>query len=175
MYAAGEVACTGVHGANRLASNSLVEGLVFAHRAARDIAARVGSGELTAHEPVERPGSGALVAAATRSRIQRIASEGPGVIRSAEGLRAAATALAAVRTDANLAEDLVAVPQTAEWETTNVHQVASVLTQAALAREESRGGHFRTDFPLLDKEWQVRLAMRLDPDGALRVTRTNLD
>ncbi len=175
LYAAGEVACTGVHGANRLASNSLVEGLVFAHRAARDIVERVASGELSRREPVPRPGSSALVAAASRSRVQRIASEGPGVIRSAVGLAIAADHLAAVRTDADLAFDVVAVPQTAEWETTNVHQVASVLTQAALVREESRGGHFRVDFPAPDDAWQLRLNLRLDRDGLLEVAPTPLD
>ena len=175
LYAAGEVACTGVHGANRLASNSLVEGLVFAHRAARDIVERVASGELSRRDPVSRPGSSALVAAASRSRVQQIASEGPGVIRSASGLTAAAEKLAAVRTDADLASDVVAVPQTAEWETTNVHQVASVLTQAALAREESRGGHFRVDFPTPDDAWQLRLNLRLDRDGLLEVAPTPLD
>ena len=174
LYAAGEVACTGVHGANRLASNSLVEGLVFAHRAARDIAARVAAGELPRRDPVERPGEGALVAAAARSRIQRAASTGPGVIRSADGLRRAAADLAAVRTDAHRAASVVAAPQTAEWETTNVHQVATLLTQTALARTESRGGHFRSDFPGPDDAWRLRLAASLDPDGTLRIAPTLL-
>jgi len=172
LYAAGEAACTGVHGANRLASNSLLEGLVFAHRAARDIAERVGAGELAQADPVERPGAAALVAAATRSRIQRVASDGPGVLRSAEGLRAAAEVLAKVRTDAHAESGAGAVadPQAAEWETTNVHQVASVLTAVALARTESRGGHFRTDHPAPDDRWRLRLEARLDPSGTLEVT-----
>jgi L-aspartate oxidase len=186
LYAAGEVACTGVHGANRLASNSLLEGLVFAYRAARDIAARVASGALVAADPVERPGSAALVAAVARSRIQRAASEGPGPVRSAESLLAAAGALAAVRTDAHLAPltpaptsagpvPIVAAPQTAEWETTNIHQVASVLTATALERTESRGGHFRTDFPVPDDAWLQRLEVRLDPDGRLVTRRARID
>ncbi|MCC2307370.1 L-aspartate oxidase [Cellulomonas chengniuliangii] len=172
LYAAGEAACTGVHGANRLASNSLLEGLVFAHRAARDIAERVGAGGLTQAEPVERPGAAALVAAATRSRIQRVASDGPGVLRSAEGLRAAAEVLAKVRTDAHAESGAGAVadPQAAEWETTNVHQVASVLTAVSLARTESRGGHFRTDHPAPDDRWRLRLEARLDASGTLEVT-----
>jgi L-aspartate oxidase len=176
LYAAGEVACTGVHGANRLASNSLLEGLVFAHRAARHIAGAVASGALPAVDPVVRTGDEALVAAASRSRVQRIATDGPGVLRSAEGLTRAVTALAAVPTDAHLRVDdgrRLAAPQVAEWETTNVHQVATVLTAAALAREESRGGHVRGDFPERDDErWRLRLELALEPDGTLTARRT---
>ncbi|MFF2833598.1 L-aspartate oxidase [Cellulosimicrobium cellulans] len=169
LYAIGEVACTGVHGANRLASNSLLEGLVFAHRAARQITDRVAAGELEQVEPVRRPGASALVAAAARSRIQSIASAGPGVIRDGDGLAAAAARLAAVRTDAHEASDVVAQPQAAEWETTNVHQVATALTAAAALRTESRGGHFRTDFPDTDPAWERRVLVSLDADGTLLV------
>ncbi|MFJ2519704.1 L-aspartate oxidase [Cellulosimicrobium cellulans] len=169
LYAIGEVACTGVHGANRLASNSLLEGLVFAHRAARQITDRVAAGELEPVEPVRRPGPSALVAAAARSRIQSIASAGPGVIRDGDGLAAAAARLAAVRTDAHEASDVVAQPQAAEWETTNVHQVATALTAAAALRTESRGGHFRTDFPDTDPAWERRVLVSLDADGTLLV------
>lgn len=174
LYAVGEVACTGVHGANRLASNSLLEGLVFAHRAARDVAARLEGGFLTAGDPVERPGDAALVAAAARSRVQRAATDGPGVLRSGDGLRRAAATLAAVPTDAHRRHDdgrALAAPQTAEWETTNVHQVATVLTAAALAREESRGGHARTDFPATSDAWRVRVEVALGADGDVGVTR----
>ena len=175
LYAAGEVACTGVHGANRLASNSLLEGLVFAYRAARDAATLVAAGDLPQRDPVERPGPGMLVAGAARFRIQRAASAGPGVVRSAGGLLQAAVNLAAVRTDAHVAVGVVAAPQVAEWETTNVHQVATVLTETALVRTESRGGHFRSDFPLPDDDWRIRLVASLDPDGVLNVTRTDIE
>jgi L-aspartate oxidase len=174
LYAAGEAACTGVHGANRLASNSLLEGLVFAYRAARDISARVAAGQLPQLDPVPRPGPDALVAAAVRSRIQRAASTGPGVIRSADGLARAAADLAAVRTDAHHGLADVAVPQTGEWETTNVHQVATVLTEAALRRTESRGGHFRSDHPAPDDAWRVRLQATLAPDNTLLLTAAPL-
>ncbi|WP_124344436.1 L-aspartate oxidase, partial [Cellulomonas algicola] len=101
LYAAGEVACTGVHGANRLASNSLLEGLVFSTRAARHIAEKVQAGALPRRTPQERAGDAALVAAAARSRVQRIATDGPGVLRSGDGLTRAVSALAAVPTDAH--------------------------------------------------------------------------
>ncbi|MBO3100786.1 L-aspartate oxidase [Cellulomonas fengjieae] len=176
LYAVGEVACTGVHGANRLASNSLLEGLVFATRAARHIAAQVTDGALPPLAPVARPGAEALVAAAARARVQRIASEGPGPLRSGDGLGRAMTALGAVPTDAHLRTDdgrRLAAPQVAEWETTNVHQVATVLTAAALEREESRGGHARSDHPLPVDAWQVRLDLSLSPDGTLVSRRSS--
>ena len=173
LYAVGEVACTGVHGANRLASNSLLEGLVFAHRAAEDIAGRMAAGELPLLEPTPRPGPTGLVMAASRTRIQRVTSTGSGVIRSAESLSLAAEKLASVRTDANLPEavagDLSAQPQTAEWETSNVHQVSTVLTAAAARRTESRGGHFRSDFPDRDPAWERRVTVHLAEDGGLEV------
>ncbi len=172
LYAVGEVACTGVHGANRLASNSLLEGLVFAHRAARDVAARVEGGFLPRVEPVARPGEEALVAAASRARVQRVATDGPGVLRSADGLRRALTSLARIPSDAQDRRDdgrPLGEPQLAEWETTNVHQVATVLSLAALAREESRGGHARSDHPGRRDAWRVRVGVRAGRDGAVEV------
>lgn len=169
LYAAGEVACTGVHGANRLASNSLLEGVVFAHRAAADVADRLAAGELPRVEPVERPGPAGLCAAATRARIQRLARQGPGVIRTGQGLAAAAAGLAQVPTTPEGAPGVVASPQTAEWETTNLHLVASVLTATAAARTESRGGHYREDHPAPDDAWLRRVTARLDPDGAIEL------
>ncbi len=171
LYAAGEAACTGVHGANRLASNSLLEGLVFAHRAAEDITTLVGDGTLVQREPVERPGEVALVAATARNRVQRIAARGPGVIRSRASLLAAQEALGAVPTRAHEVPGVQASPQVAEWETTNLHQVASLLTATALEREESRGGHYREDFPGRVEDWRCRLLASLDPDGELGVVR----
>ncbi|HMO10676.1 MAG TPA: FAD-binding protein, partial [Actinotalea sp.] len=165
LYAAGEAACTGVHGANRLASNSLLEGLVYAHRAADDVATRVTDGDLPRLDPEERSGGAALVAAPTRHRIQRLSAQGPGVIRSAEGLERALDRLEAVPTRADQEARLQAAPQVAEWETTNLHQVALVLASTALAREESRGGHYREDFPVVADAWRVRQVVRLDPDG----------
>lgn len=161
LYAIGETSCTGVHGANRLASNSLLEGLVFAHRVAEDAAGRVLSGELQQVDPQERPGPVGLVHGPARSRIQEIATTGPGVIRTAEGLARATEQLAQLPLDCT---------DTAvwEWETTNVLQIASLMTHAAALREETRGGHYREDFPERDdSRWRRRVVLALNPDGDL--------
>ena len=171
LYAVGEVACTGVHGANRLASNSLLEGLVFAHRAAADVVDGLRSGRLAPVEPVEYEGPVALVPAAMRSRIQRAAAFGPGVVRSRDGLVESLDRLGAVPIDGGPrpAGVVDAHPQVAEWETTNLHQLATVLAVTALERTESRGGHFRTDFPEQDDAWRVRVEVRLDTEGRVVV------
>ncbi len=170
LYAVGEVACTGVHGANRLASNSLVEGLVFAYRAAADVVSRIAAGELPQREPVDRGPRAGLVSGAARSRVQRIASAGPGVLRDRDGLRQALGDLARVPSDVHLRPDVMASPQAAEWETSNVFQVAAALALAALVREESRGGHFRTDFPAPDDAWLRHVVLQLGADGELGMT-----
>ncbi len=173
LYAVGEAACTGVHGANRLASNSLLEGLVFAHRAAHDVAARLEAGELPQHTAVQRPGIATLVPAAARSRIQRAVAHGPGVVRTARGLLRARGELDAIPVNAHevaaSGAQLLADPQVAEWETTNIHQLAHLLTETALLRTESRGGHFRADFPEVDPAWRCRIEAHLDANGVLQL------
>lgn len=177
LYACGEVACTGVHGANRLASNSLLEGLVFAERIAADVAERrspgasaVSSTEDTIPDAPVRPSDLSppasrqlpLITPEARIRIQRIMSEGAGVLRSAHGLGTAAQALEAVHLDALRADDQpgegeakAAVPGVDSWETSNLLCVARVLVAAALEREETRGCHWREDRPERDDaEWQ---------------------
>ncbi|WP_084075177.1 L-aspartate oxidase [Demequina sp. NBRC 110052] len=174
LYAVGEAACSGVHGANRLASNSLLEGLVFATRAAKDAATVVADGVVAQHEPADRSGPASLVPATQRGRIQSVTHQGAGAVRDAEGLARAEVKLERLRhrfhTEAEGPE-----PQVAEWETTNVLQAASVLTRTALLREETRGGHLRTDFPSRDSAWERRQAAMLDPDGALQVMHTPLE
>jgi len=174
LYAVGEVACTGVHGANRLASNSLLEGLVFGHRAAMDVVRRIEAGELPQRAPAVDDTTPFLVAGAARSRVQQLATRGPGVVRDAAGLRTALADLGRVRTDAHTASAVHVLPQAAEWETSNVYQVATVLAVAALAREESRGGHFRSDFPGPRDDWRRRSFLRLDEDGAVTARRGDL-
>ncbi|MFH8797160.1 L-aspartate oxidase [Streptomyces sp. NPDC017941] len=179
LYACGEVACTGVHGANRLASNSLLEGLVYAERIADDIAALHAAGALPARVPAdttppERP-SHPLLPPEARFTIQRVMTGGAGVLRSAESLAEAAERLAAVHADAAgaLAEHgKTAEPGVDTWETTNLLCVARVLVAAAQRREETRGCHWREDHADRDDAaWGRHIVVRLDPDRAL-TTRT---
>ncbi len=171
LYAIGEAACTGVHGANRLASNSLLEGIVFAHRAAADIAHRMAAGELPQRDPQPRANHSGLVMSATRTRIQRAMTAGAGVLRTDETLSRTLNALSRVRIDADIPETLPGnqstLPQAAEWETTNLHSVACALALAAHTRTESRGGHFRADHPQRSDQWLRRVVIRLDHEGYL--------
>ena len=141
LYACGEVSCTGVHGANRLASNSLLEGLVFAHRIADDITARLAAGDLRPADPLVSVDDATLVAGKERAGIQRAMTIGTGAVRSADSLAQAAKTLEAI---AGSAPGFTADPDS--WETSNLLHVGQLLTAAAALREESRGGHVRSDF-----------------------------
>jgi L-aspartate oxidase len=160
LYAVGEVACTGVQGANRLASNSITEGLVAARRCADLL---VGSLPSLA-EIVPPAGDGAAIDPAARRSITSATTRHAGVLRDADGLTELARTLAAVDRGAGPL-DLAAL------EVTALHTVATLLASAALARTESRGCHRRLDVPETRPEWQVRLVHRLDRTGHVR-TRT---
>jgi len=141
LYACGEVSCTGVHGANRLASNSLLEGLVFAHRIADDITDRLSGGDLTPADPVMRVEETTLVAGTERTGVQRAMTLGAGAVRSADSLAQGAKTLEAI---AAAARGSTADPDS--WETSNLLHVGQLLTAVATLREETRGGHVRSDF-----------------------------
>ncbi|MFF9688883.1 L-aspartate oxidase [Streptomyces sp. NPDC014623] len=171
LYACGEVACTGVHGANRLASNSLLEGLVFAERIAADIVDGLRADPTAAprRAPVGNP-AGAhtvpLLTAESRTTIQRIMTRGAGVIRSAGSLATAAEELEALQqaaADGDAPKD--AVPGVEAWEATNLLLVSRVLVAAAREREETRGCHWREDRPDRDDAaWRRHLVVRIAPD-----------
>ncbi len=166
LYACGEASCTGVHGANRLASNSLLEGLVFAHRIADDITARLSAGDLTPSEPVAHANDTTLVASEERTAIQRAMTLGTGVVRSADSMARAAETLGAI---AEAAEGSTADPEA--WETSNLLHVGQLLTAVATLREETRGGHVRSDFTERDDaHWLVNSAAVREPDGSITMS-----
>ncbi len=140
LYAAGEVACTGVHGANRLASNSLLEGLVYGARAGQ-VAAKEAPGQI---EPAAPPdwdyGKEAdwRIDDGTRAEVKRIMWNQVGIVRQETGLKEALAAL----------DEIAARPlNTRSW---NFVTLARLVVEAALSRRESRGAHYRSDYPNLD-------------------------
>jgi L-aspartate oxidase len=156
LYACGEVACTGVHGANRLASNSLLEGLVYAGRIGDELARRLPAQA----DPVAGGATGTLLDPGIRLPLQDAMTGGAGLIRDAAGLAAAAGTLA------GLAGQATGKPEPDAWEVTNLHTVAAVLTHAATRREETRGSHWREDFPDRDDpHWRGRLRVSLTAHG----------
>ncbi len=142
LFAAGEAACTGVHGANRLASNSLLEGVVFGARAGRAM-----------REALSAPLFGAARAqpfTAPRmpaADIRQLMWEHCGIVRCGDGLRRAVR-----RLEEDEPELTEFTPQRAEAR--NLRQVALLISRSALARQESRGAHFRTDFPVKRPEFE---------------------
>ena len=147
LYGVGEVARTGVHGANRLASNSLLEGLVFAERVARDLSgipalkSEPAPGEWTV--PVFTDRGAAQVSA---DAVRALMWEHAGIARTAKGLRFALTSLSSI-------EERLPVGATEEQ---NLVQTSRLIVEAALQRKESRGGHFRSDFPKTERSWKGR-------------------
>lgn len=164
LWAVGEVASTGLHGANRLASNSLLEAVVFGARAAADIrAALPAPGPAPVHAQLKRvegiAPSPCEARAAALEQLGRIMTDHVGVVRDREGLEEALAALGAIERQAD-GDTMIA----------NMALAARFVTAAALARHESRGGHFRSDFPETDPAEAVHSRLTLAdldaPEGA---------
>lgn len=151
LFAAGEVASIGVHGANRLASNSLLEGVVFGARAGRSLreiqtAARPAPLPPPAFPRIEEAG------------LRRLAWEKCGVLRDGEGLGEACRHLAGVPLESK------PNPERLDFEIRNMHSVAALIARCALARRESRGAHYRLDFPHPEEEFKKHSSIRLGQD-----------
>ncbi len=150
LYAAGEAACTGVHGANRLASNSLLEGVVFgmrAGRAMRDAARTVA--EAADVRETKRPKMDEITLRSLTWRDCGIVRTGAGLEEALERLDREACALPCVTV--------------ADYELRNMHQVARLIASSALARRESRGAHYRSDFPSQDEAFRVHSVVSCKP------------
>lgn len=159
LFAAGETACTGVHGANRLASNSLLESVVFSKRIVQRTEMTVAppSGHLSAvsyqyllpeRQPLPK------VPPLNLPNLQSLMWEKVGIIRSGKGLKEAAHILATW-------EKMLAEPSDRpSYELSNLVLCARLVTEAALLREESRGAHFRTDFPESSPQWQKHVVLK---------------
>jgi len=160
LFATGEVACTGVHGANRLASNSLLEAIVFSkrivertRRKTRTKAPGVVKGEEVHYSLCQRPAPEA-VPAPSLTALQKLHWDKVGIIRNKEGLTQASGILAAWQ------HSLPQPTDQPSCELSNLVLTGRLLTEAALIREESRGAHFRSDFPESLPKWQCHIVWK---------------
>ncbi len=159
LWACGEVASTGAHGANRLASNSLLEAQVFGARAAEDVACHLPPAvpaTVRGTRPAPQPAGASLD---LRAAIRELMTAKVGVERSGAGLEEAVWQL----------DSWARSSFRVDGETRNLLTVGRLIAAAALARQESRGSHYRTDFPAADPAWQRRLMLTLSPSGEVVV------
>ena len=154
LFATGETACTGVHGANRLASNSMLEVLVFSKRImgkTRERAATqapITSKGVEVHHSLSQREISKAVPLPSFSALQQLHWDKVGIIRNKEGLSEAADILAAWQ------KSLPQPTDRPSYELNNLVLTGRLVTEAALLREESRGAHFRSDFPQSSPQWQ---------------------
>jgi L-aspartate oxidase len=162
LFAAGEVACTGVHGANRLASNSLLEGLVFGARAGKQMRAWKGSSTraLTATPDADRPAAHDGRPADLDAReIQTLMWRQVGLFRERDGLEKALAELEPAWTALDQWLNDGGMLDAKEWRAASILTVGRLIARAALRREESRGGHYRNDHPSRDDiHWKRRIS-----------------
>ncbi len=157
LFACGEVASTGVHGANRLASNSLLEGIVFGERVVHALAAPAGGGPKRPRHLLELgavKGEGRNDSREVIDRIRTILWEKVGIVRSGPALASAAQELEGMLGRAEPGPD-DGLPGTAA----NAAVAALLIARSALARQESRGAHYRSDFPRPDPHWRAHLGL----------------
>lgn len=157
LWVCGEASSTGLHGANRLASNGLLEALVFARICALGIGETLGPIAPAVEVPLDFVDGGEAVDEAAVARLRRAMTDGVGVVRTAEGLKAALRVIAEIEAGA-CSESL-----------RNMTATATLIAAAALARQESRGGHFRADFPKTDPDMAKRTHLTLAGATAIRV------
>ncbi|MBA7713892.1 L-aspartate oxidase [subsurface metagenome] len=154
LFAVGETACTGVHGANRLASNSLIEALVFSRRIIEKTKKRAKKGtpvvsrSTKVHHSLSQRQEPKAIPTLSLSALQQLLSDKVGIIRHKEGLTKAADILAAWQKSPAPSTDRPS------YELNNLVLTGRLVTEAALLREESRGAHFCTDFPRSSPKWQ---------------------
>jgi len=148
------VACTGLHGANRLASNSLLEGLVFGARAARSMSEPPSAGHMGAPvREVEVPPqtAGAATSPLEEKAVRDLMWNAVGLVRNAGDLTNAVRQLEQWAAVSIPAEDSAAAVARDRWRLASLVTVGLLIARGALRREESRGGHFRSDFPERDE------------------------
>ncbi len=157
LWVCGEASSTGLHGANRLASNGLLEALVYARNAARQIFAEVSMPGDAAEVAIAFPAGGQAIDGAALAELRQTMTDHVGVRRNAQGLRHALRVIARIEAGQAQNPDFL-----------NMTATATLIAAAALKRCESRGGHFRDDFPEPDPAQAQRTRMTLDRAMAIR-------
>ncbi len=165
LFAIGEVTCTGVHGANRLASNSLIEGIVAGTRVGTALATEL-PGHVEVGTDAGRSFDAPLRNPAQRVEMRSVMSSQVGVLRTPAGMASAALQLEALASTASVG----VTGSRAAWEATNMLTVSAAVALSAATRTESRGCHRRDDWPDRRDEWLTELDVRMTIDGDLAVT-----
>lgn len=171
LYACGECACTGVHGANRLASNSLLEGLVFGRRAALAMAMAPAQAPAVLAELQQLPFAPVPVAGEIYGEIREMMWDDVGIIRSEYSLGNALKSLARLGLEVSTS----LAPSRWEAERANMVLVADIIVRAALNRKESRGAHYRTDYPQSAPERIFHNLLYQDQAGNVRTSSRPVD